>query len=126
MIMVTRILVGLLGALFLVLAFGLWFNTVAEAAKLGLSGLSIAGHATVRADIAGFFLTGGGIAVYGAIKRNAALLWPVLLLLVSAIAGRFLTLVLNGGDGSSYPPMIVEAVGILLILYCQRSWHKAA
>jgi hypothetical protein len=126
MIIVTRILVGLLGALFLLLAFGLWFNTDAEAAKLGLSGLSIAGHATVRADIAGFFLTGGGVAVYAAIKRKAALLWPVLLLVTAAIAGRFLTLVLNGGDSSSYPPMIVEAVAIILILYCQRSWPRAA
>lgn len=126
MFLATRILTGLAGALFILLALGFWFDTDVQAAKVGLSNLSLAGHATVRADVAGFFLAGGAISLYAAIKGNAAYLWPNLLLVGAAITGRALTLILDGGDATSYPPMVAEAIIIALILYCQRTWPKVA
>lgn len=124
MVLITRILVGLAGLLFVALAMGFWFDSDASAARFGLTNLYYMGHATVRADIGGFFLTGGIISLYAAIRRNAACLWPNLLLLGSAITGRALTLLLNGGNTESYPPMIVEAALIILILVCRRTWPK--
>jgi len=126
MVVVTRISIGVLGALFVLLALGFWFGTDALASKMGLDLTTLAGRATVRADVAAFFLTGGVISVYAAIKRNAAYLWPVLLLLVAAISGRALTLILDGAEPASFPPMIVEALAIVLVVVCQRTWPKAA
>lgn len=57
---------------------------------------------------------------------NAAYLWPSLVLLGAAITGRALSLILNGGNATSYPPMMVEAIIIALILTCQRTWPKVA
>ena len=124
MFVVTRIFTGLVGGLSILLALRFWLNTDVQAAKVGLGNLSLAGHATVRADLAGFFLVGGAISLYAAIKGNAAYLWPNLLLVGAAITGRALTLALNGSDATSYPPMVAEAVIIGLLLYCQRTWPK--
>jgi len=126
MIVVTRISIGVLGALFVLLALGFWFGTDALARKMGLDLTTLAGRATVRADVGGFFLTGGVISVYAAIKRNAAYLWPILLLLIAAISGRALTLILDGAEPASFPPMIVEALAIVLVVVCQRTWPEAA
>lgn len=126
MIVVTRISIGVLGALFVLLALGFWFGTDALASKMGLDLTTLAGRATVRADVGGFFLTGGVISVYAAIKRNAAYLWPILLLLIAAISGRALTLILDGAEPASFPPMIVEALAIVLVVVCQRTWPEAA
>jgi len=53
-------------------------------------------------------------------------LWPTLLLLIAAFVGRTLTLILDGSSPESFPPMIIEAVLIGLILYAQRNWNKDA
>lgn len=52
---------------------------------------------------------------------NAAYLWPNLLLLGAAFTGCALTLLLLGGDATSYPPLVVEAIIIALILTCPRA-----
>ncbi len=126
MILVTRILTGLAGGLFIFLGLSFWFDTDGAAAKMGLTNLAPAGHALVRADVAGFFLAGGAMSLYAAIKGNAAYLWPNLLLVGAAITGRALTLIIDGGDATSYPPMVVEAIIIALILYSRRIWPKTA
>ncbi len=126
MVLVTRILIGAAGLLFVVLALGFWFNTTGSAADVGLIDLNLNGKATVRADMAGYFIVGGGIALYSAIKQNAAYLWPTLLLLAAAFVGRTLTLILDGATLESIPPMVIEAVLIALILYAQRNWNKEA
>ena len=122
---VTRLLIGALGALFVVIAIGFWFNTVEAAANVGLDVPSLAGKATVRADMAGYFMTGGGIALFAAWRQNAALLWPLLLLLATAFFGRALTIAGNGFAQEGVLPMVVEALSIVLILYAQRHWSKA-
>jgi len=55
MVVLARVGVALLGALFLVIGAGLIFNTTDAAADLGLPNMMAAGYGTVRADIAGFF-----------------------------------------------------------------------
>lgn len=124
MILITRILIGAAGALFIALALGFWFNTAGAAANVGLIELDLNGKATVRADMAGYFIVGGGIAFYAAIRQNAAYLWPALLLLIAAFVGRTLTLIVDGSSPQSFAPMIIEAVMIALIIYAQRNWNR--
>lgn len=122
MVVASRIAVGLLGAAFIALALALWFDTDAMAARLGLEAPTLGGQATVRADVAGFFLTGGGFALFAAIEARASWLVPVIALLAAALLGRVLTLILSGVDATSFPPMVIEALAIALMLWCLRAW----
>ena len=126
MIMISRILVGAIGALFVLLAMGFWFNTDAAAAQVGLDVSTLAGRATVRADMAGYFLTGGGVSLFAAIRGNSSYLWPAMILLICAFVGRLLTLAINGYSPESLPPMVIEVVTMALIFYAQRNWNKEA
>lgn len=124
MIVITRILIGAAGALFVLLALNFLFNTDAAAASVGLDVSTLAGRGTVRADMAGYFLSGGLISLYAAIKNNGGYLWPAMLLLITAFSGRVLTIIINGYEPASLPPMVIEAVLIALITYAQRNWNK--
>ncbi|MDG1066174.1 MAG: hypothetical protein P8M13_10250 [Luminiphilus sp.] len=122
MLMLSRLLSGLFGFLFLALGAGLWLNTGDAAANLGLVDLAAAGFGTVRADIAGFFLGGGLILVVAAGRRDPSLLWPVQLLVLIALLGRTLTLVIDGPVAAGVPSMGVELVILVLLFWCKRVW----
>ncbi|MDG1013323.1 MAG: hypothetical protein P8N99_10925 [Luminiphilus sp.] len=122
MLMLSRLLSGLFGFLFLALGAGLWLNTGDAAANLGLVDLAAAGFGTVRADIAGFFLGGGLILVVAAGRCDPSLLWPVQLLVLIALLGRTLTLVIDGPVAAGVPSMGVELVILVLLFWCKRVW----
>ncbi|MBT5210054.1 MAG: hypothetical protein HOL99_12100 [Halieaceae bacterium] len=122
MLLISRLLSGLFGLLFLVVGTGLWLNTGDAAAELGLVNLAAAGLGTVRADIAGFFLGGGLILVLAAARRDPGLLWPVQLLVLIALLGRTLTLVIDGPVAAGVPSMGVELLILLVLFWCKRAW----
>lgn len=121
-IIISRILLGLFGLLFIFIAFGFLFNTQISASNVGLEISTHTGYATVRADMAGYFIVGGALLLYASINKMAQFLWPVLLLVVAAFVGRLITVFANGYDNSSFIPMIVELIIISLIIYAQRHW----
>ncbi|MCH1492513.1 MAG: hypothetical protein L7T24_08135 [Luminiphilus sp.] len=112
--------------LFLLVGAGLLFNTTEAAANMGLVELAAAGRGTVRADIAGFFIGGALIQLVAAFRRDPSLLWPVQLLLLLALAGRCLTLVLDGPVAAGVPGMGVEIVILMLLIWCKRLWVREA
>lgn len=120
----SRILLGAIGLLFLSIAFGFIFNTQSAASNVGLDISTIAGYATVRADMAGYFAVGGALLLYAAARKAAQYLWPVLLLVAAAFAGRLITVFVNGYDQSSFIPMGVELIIIALIIFAQKNWSK--
>ena len=122
MLLISRLLSGLFGLLFLAVGTGLWLNTGDAAAELGLVNLAAAGLGTVRADIAGFFLGGGLILVLAAARRDPGLLWPVQLLVLIALLGRTLTLVIDGRVAAGVPSMGIELLILLVLFWCKRVW----
>ena len=126
MMMLSRLLLGAVGLLFLLVGAGLLFNTTEAAANMGLVELAAAGRGTVRADIAGFFIGGALIQLVAAFRRDPSLLWPVQLLLLLALAGRCLTLVLDGPVAAGVPGMGVEIVILMLLIWCKRLWVREA
>lgn len=120
----SRILLGAIGLLFLSIAYGFIFNTQSAASNVGLDISTIAGYATVRADMAGYFVVGGALLLYASARKIAAYLWPVLLLVAAAFTGRFITVFVNGYEQASFVPMIVELIIIALIILAQRNWTK--
>ncbi len=124
MVMFSRLLVALIGLLFLVVGAGLWLNTADAAAQMGLVDLAAAGFGTVRADIGGFFIGGGIIQIIAAMRRDSGLLWPVQLLVLLALLGRTLTLVINGPVAAGVPSMGFELAILLLLVWCKSTWNK--
>lgn len=122
MAMLSRVLLGAMGLLFLVVGAGLWLNTGDAAANMGLVDLAAAGLGTVRADIAGFFIGGGVIQMIAAIRRDPNLLWPVQLLVLLALLGRTVTLIIDGPVAAGIPSMGIELVLLVLLLWCKKAW----
>jgi hypothetical protein len=125
MVVVARVGVALLGALFLVIGAGLIFNTTDAAADLGLPNMMAAGYGTVRADIAWFFLGGGLISVVASLRKDGSLLWPVQLLVLLALLGRVFTLAVDGPVAAGLTSMGVEVAILVLLLWAKRVWQQA-
>jgi hypothetical protein len=125
MVVIARVGVALLGALFLVIGAGLIFNTTDAAADLGLPNMMAAGYGTVRADIAGFFLGGGLISVVASLRKDGSLLWPVQLLVLLALLGRVFTLAVDGPVAAGLTSMGVEVAILVLLLWAKRVWQQA-
>ena len=116
-----RILVGVIAVFNIVIGLGFLFNPAGAAAGFFLSPVGTQGLATLRADFPGFFITGGSFALIGALRRDAnALLVPMLLLAI-ALAGRCVSLALDGAPPTALPPMLVEAVMISVLALSRRS-----
>jgi arylsulfatase/uncharacterized sulfatase len=121
----ARLLLGLVGALALLIAGRFWLAPAEAAALFAVSPQGAAGLGTIRADMAAFFAAAGGLSLIAAVRRESRWLWPALLILGLALAGRTLNLALTGGGPGVIPPMVVEAVLIGIVLLGMRLLPKA-
>jgi hypothetical protein len=110
MTLLFRILFAVAGLLALALAIGLWLQPAHMATMLGIAAQSSVGTATIRADIAGFFLGTGTLALLAAWRSNSRYALSSLILLVAAFAGRVVNVALAGYSPALLPSMIVEIV----------------
>ncbi len=115
-----RLIVGVIGVLALLVAARLWVGPEAPAAALGLKADGLLGLATLRADVGGFFAAGGLFALAGAIRGEGRLLTPPALLLGLALAGRVVTVAVDGYAAPMAPPMVIEAVLVAILLIARR------
>jgi hypothetical protein len=122
----ARLIVGFQGICALAVALILWFAMDGALARLGLSVLDVTGRATVRADIGGFFAGLGVMALVAAWKESPTWANAVLGLMAVALAGRCLTLVMDGIGPFTWPPMIIEAVSILILSWARSVWVQLA
>lgn len=121
----TRLLLGVVGALALLIASRFWLAPAEAAGQFALSPQGVAGLGTIRADMAAFFAAAGGLSLFAAVRRESRWLWPVLLILALALSGRTLNLALTGGGPGVIAPMVVEAVLIGITLLGMRVLPKA-
>ena len=111
----VRGLVGVAGLLSLLIASRFWLAPAELAATMGLTADGPVGLGTIRADMAAFFGAAAILSLLAAIRNEARWLTPVLLLLALALAGRVVNLITTGGGGALIPPMVIEAVLILIM-----------
>lgn len=124
--LIARGLVGLVGALSILTALGLWFNMEASLARMGIEPIGLVGRATVRADIAGLFVGIGVMMLMAAWKSSRSWAFGALVLTSGALAGRILSLLIDGSSAESWPPIVVEAVAVSLLLWARSAWKSAA
>jgi hypothetical protein len=107
----------------------LGFGFLLRPAQLGeaffLSPIGAQGLATMRADFTAFFLGGAVFALIGAWRATPGPLYPPILLLSIALAGRCVSLGLDGVQQTAFPPMVVEAVMIAILAGAAAVFRKA-
>lgn len=87
-----------------------WLDPVAVGAQLGFGPIAKLGHASLRADVGGFFGTAGLLSLGAALRDDHRLLMAPMLLIGLALLGRVIALGFVGFDAVLVPPMVVEAV----------------
>lgn len=121
MLTVTRMAVGAVALLNLVI--GLLFLVRPEwmAAQFYVTPQGSQGLASIRADFTAFFLTAGLFALLGAQRLDPEPLKVPVLLFAIAFLGRTVSLIFDGVGPAAFQPMVAEAVmiGILLSAMCQ-------
>ena len=123
--MIMRGLLGAVGVLFVAIALRIWTRPEAMAATLGLAAQSPLGLATLRADMGAFFAGGGLFVMVAALRAERRWLAPALVLLSLALAGRVVSLLAGGWDLMSLPPMVLEALLILILAFGWRGLRPA-
>ena len=122
---VLRLVVAAIGLFNIAIGLGFLFNPANLAGQFFLIPDGSHGMATLRADFPGFFITGGTFALIGAVQKDARALLVPMLLLAIALTGRCVSLVADGQAPTAFPPMIAEAVMILILLLARRSFGRA-
>ena len=116
-----RFLVGAIGVLAILVAVRIWLAPALVGATLGLTPVGGLGLATLRADVAGFFGAAGVLALAGAVRDDGGLLTAPLVMLSLALTGRLVSVAMGGLSAPQVPPMIVEAVLLVLLALGRRS-----
>ena len=122
---ILRVIIGLFGIVFVVIAAGFVLDPALAAAKLGVGPLAPLGLSTLRGDFLGFFGTGGILALLGAIRSDPRYWTAPLLMIAMALAGRLITVAASGFDAAMGPPMLAEALIVLLLVLGRRSLAKS-
>jgi hypothetical protein len=118
--LVLRIVLGLAGLLFVVMALAFWADPATPAARLGIEAANALGTSSLRADMAAFFGVAGGLTLLAAVRSNARLLTAPLLMIAIALTGRIITVIVEGYTPEMMQPMVIEAVLLGLLAAGRR------
>ena len=116
-----RVIVGVVGVAALLLALRIWTSPALASARWGIGPLGPLGVATLRADFAGFFAAAGAFSIAAAVRDERRLLTAPLALVGLALAGRVLTLPLDGLAQPMIAPMALEAALVVIFALGRRS-----
>jgi hypothetical protein len=114
--LIMRILVALTGLASFFGTASLWFNTDKSAESIGLAAASLAGRATVRADIGGIFAGIGLMCLIAAWRTSRTAATGALMLVFCTVSGRLITVMLDGTGPMTWPPIFVEITTITVLV----------
>lgn len=121
MITVLRVLLALLGALFVLVGSQFLLTPVAMGGDFGLIPDGNGGLSTIRGDLTAFFWVSGGALLYGVWKQRGDALYVTAALMGIVFCARCLSLALDGFYEGWAPPMAIEAVTVILCLFGARA-----
>jgi hypothetical protein len=121
MITVLRVVLALLGALFVFVGAQFLVTPVAMGADFGLEPIGNAGLSSIRGDLTAFFWVAGGALLYGVIKQRGDVFYVTAALMGIVFCARCLSLVLDGPYEGFAAPMVIEAVTVILCLFGARA-----
>lgn len=124
MALVSRILVGLIGIMALLGVGPHWFRLQHLPVERGMQALGDIGRANVRADVGGLFLAIALFAFIAAAKQSRTWALAAMLLVGSALFGRFVSLAIDGFGPRVGAPIAIEAGVVAIFALAYWSWGK--
>lgn len=124
MALVSRILVGLIGIMALLGVGPHWFRLQHLPVERGMQALGDIGRANVRADVGGLFLAIALFAFIAAAKQSRTWALAAMLLVGSALVGRFVSLAIDGFGPRVGTPIAIEAGVVAIFALAYWSWGK--
>lgn len=121
----TRIVIGLVGLFNAAIGLSFLFDPIGMASEFALSPIGTQGMATMRADFPALFLTGAMFALVGAWRAEAKPLLVTITLLAFVLFGRTVSILLDGTAPTTAPPMIIEAIMIVLLTIGHRVFSRS-
>lgn len=121
---ILRILLGAIGVFALFGVAQHWFSLDAVFAERGMHAVGDIGRANLRADVGGLFLGIGALTLFAAIRQHRGALIAAMVLLIATLAGRFVSIAIDGFSPPVAPPIIVEAVLIAILGGAYWAWGK--
>ena len=113
---VFRVLIGLQGIAALLIAAGIFTDTVKVGAELGVSPIGELGISTIRGDLGGLF-AGSGLFMLGAAYRGQSwYLLPIIVFTGLALAARLATASQTGMLPEMVQPIAIEAFTVTVAL----------
>jgi len=124
MTLVSRILVAIIGVFALLGVSQHWFDLDAVHTQRGMLAVGDIGKANLRADVGGLFLGIAILTIFAAVRQNRSAILAAATLLSATLLGRFVSVAIDGYGARTGPPMIIEAVVIVILLVAYRAWGK--
>ena len=115
-----KIVVMLLGLVFLALGFKYLIDPVGMGEQFGLQPLAGNGYATLRADMFALFGVCGLAAILGAWRNDRTLLLVSAAICLFALAGRFISYFVDGASTGMLEAVAVEVVSAATLLVASR------
>ncbi|MFN3864585.1 MAG: hypothetical protein ACK4RT_09925 [Erythrobacter sp.] len=115
----------LLALLYLAIGTGFLIAPEALGVAFGVAPTRPKGLASMRADFTAFFWLLGGSLGWGAWRQSGGALLVALLLVATALAGRGVSLLLDGTYAGALQPMAIEAVTVLLAFAAMRAFGRS-
>jgi len=111
MIWIVRGAVALVGLFFTAMGLTALFMPEQIAEIFQLTANSEVGRSAIRADLGGFFLGGGLLALAGVVRSKAHWLGAATLLIVIALSGRII-----GGLSGGFPEAVIQSMAVEIVL----------
>ena len=120
----TRILVAIIGIFALLGVSQHWFDLDAVHTQRGMLAVGDIGKANLRADVGGLFLGIAMLAIFAAVRQHRAAVLAAAAILSATLLGRFVSIAIDGYGARVGPPIAVEAIVIVVLLFAYRTWGK--
>jgi hypothetical protein len=126
MVLLLRAALVLGGLVFILIGGSFLFDPVGQGGDFGLEPDGNQGLSTIRADFAAFFGVSGGALILGAWKQRGDMLLVAAALMGITLAGRAVSLALDGTYEGWQMPMAIEALTVVLALFGARVLPRPA
>ena len=117
MTLTARVLVGLVGAFFLVWGLRFYFSPDAMAIEFAIVPSGLAGVSTIRGDLGGMFVAVGLLSALGLRRGSHRLLYTAATIIGAVAFGRLVGFAYDGTPMLTVVPFVAELVFIAILLF---------
>lgn len=118
-----KVVLSLLGLLFIYMGAGFLIDPAEAGADFGIGAAGAHGLTSIRADLTAFFLVAGGATLMGTWTARKEYLYVAAALMAIALVARLISAAQFGTFDGWVAPIVVEAITVVLALMGARVLH---